>query len=292
MYIGRFAPSPTGPLHFGSLCCALASYLDAKANNGQWHLRIEDIDPPRCQLGADQQIINQLHQHGLRPDSIEFQSTHLKRYQTALASLIKLPEVYYCDCSRKDIIARGGHELGFCMARQHEIDTSNAAIRVQLAISQKWYDEIQGEQYESAAQTELILKRRDGIFAYPLAVVVDDIALNATHILRGYDLINVAAGQVALYHLLGARAPHFMHIPVASNPFGQKLSKQNKAPSLDSSAPEKNVYAALVHLNQSVPSHSPVLSDMLEHAVEHWDRTQIPASASVQAPDQLAYLNE
>lgn len=292
MYIGRFAPSPTGPLHFGSLCCALASYADAKANQGQWHLRIEDLDPPRCQPGASEVIIEQLHSHGLVPDSISYQSQHLDRYQSTLEQLITRPNVYYCDCTRKEIVSRGGTEQGYCLSRQEQIDPNDAAIRVRLETQPSWNDLIQGQQQNSHASTELILKRRDGLHAYPLAVVVDDVDLGATHIVRGYDLIDVAAGQIELYKLLNAPVPEFLHIPVAANRFEQKLSKQNKAPALDANDAITHLQLALRHLNQPRNDQLKSVSDMLEFAVEHWRRDLIPSIHSVPAPDHLSYQLE
>ena len=258
-YIGRFAPSPTGPLHEGSLVAALASWLDARAHGGQWLVRIEDVDLPRCVPGADQTILRQLAACGLIPDQAPvWQSQRSGLYQEALDRLIANRLAYPCACSRKDIElalqasgqAKPRHgELvypGTC--RQGLQGRTARAWRFATAThtATHWVDRRLGPQKQDVATEvgDFVLKRADGLFAYQLAVVVDDAAQGITHIVRGEDLADNTARQILLQQALGYSTPQYLHTPLVLAADGQKLSKQNGAKSLDTSTP-KAALAAL-----------------------------------------------
>ena len=282
-YIGRFAPSPTGPLHFGSLVSALASYLDAKSQGGKWLVRMEDLDPPREQPGAATEILHSLEAHGLDWDGeVLYQSTRLDTYRDQLESLIQADLVYPCKCSRQRLQGLGGIYDGYC--RNHSISNDTPiAWRLKLydvpeGFTQcetiRFYDAIQGEQTQNLRTQagDQILKRRDGFYAYPLAVVVDDIAQGITHIIRGSDLLDVTGRQIFFFQLLGKTPPLFGHVPLAIQENGQKLSKQNHAPPLLPQYAGRNLWQALRFLGQNPPSD---LADseprvLLQWGLTHW----------------------
>ena len=251
-YRGRFAPSPTGPLHAGSLVAALGSWLDARKNGGKWLLRIEDLDTPRCILGADQLIQSQLLACGLFWDEAPtFQSKHQDRYQKALERLNELKCLYSCTCSRQTItnnLAELGVQTprnqemvypGTCRPSQLESHTSSeisdlkAAWRVALPPNCQidFEDLALGTQSQNLNQQvgDFILRRSDGLFTYQLAVVVDDAEQGITHIVRGEDLLSNTARQIYLQTLLGYTTPHYKHLPLVLDEHGEKLSKQTLA---------------------------------------------------------------
>ena len=269
-YRGRFAPSPTGPLHAGSLVAALASWLDARAHGGQWLVRIEDVDLPRCIPGADQHILQQLADCGLIPDEAPvWQCQRSASYQQALDQLITQQKAYPCTCSRKDIeqaLQALGREKprhgelvypGTCRQGLHgkvgrawrfRTDAGDQARPDTLATTH-WIDRRQGPQAQNVSTEvgDFVLKRADGLFAYQLAVVVDDAAQGITHIVRGEDLADNTARQILLQQAFGYPRPQYLHTPLVLADDGQKLSKQNGAQALDTSTPE----AALAALNQA-----------------------------------------
>jgi glutamyl-Q tRNA(Asp) synthetase len=254
-YIGRFAPSPTGPLHAGSLVAALASWLDARAHNGQWLVRIEDIDTPRCVKGADQGILEQLAAFGLVTDgepAWQSQRTHL--YENALFHLINKGWVYPCGCSRKEIegvyvsqgqgIARLSAAIypGTCRdglngkpARAWRLNVQAVMEALHIPQTLQWHDRRMGHQQQDVAREvgDFVLKRADGLWAYQLAVVVDDADQGITHVVRGEDLHDNTARQILLQKALGLPAPIYMHTPLVMGENGEKLSKQNGALALD-----------------------------------------------------------
>lgn len=252
-YIGRFAPSPTGPLHAGSLVAALASWLDARAHNGQWLVRIEDVDLPRCIPGADQTILQQLAACGLHPDAPPvWQSRRTARYQQALEHLITTDQAYACGCSRKDIedtqrtqgIEKPRHgELvypGTCRDGLHGKSARAWRFKTPTSSVVQWNDRLLGAQSQdvSNAVGDFVLLRADGLFAYQLAVVVDDAAQGVTHIVRGEDLAENTPRQLLLQSALGYPAPEYLHTPLVLAADGQKLSKQNGAAALDTATPQ------------------------------------------------------
>lgn len=292
-YIGRFAPSPTGALHFGSLVAALASYLHAHAHNGQWLVRMEDLDPPREQPGAAAAILRSLEAHGLHwHGSVLYQSERLKAYAEALEQLKAANLIYVCDCTRQDLQAMGGIYNGRC--RQRDVDSNKPhALRLTLygtpqfpAQQLCFTDLFQGEQIQDLRRDagDPIVKRKDGLFAYQLAVVVDDIIQGVTHVIRGMDLLEVTARQIVLFKLLGSKPPAFGHVPLVLNDSGQKLSKQNLAPALDSSQAAKNLWHALVFLGQNPPTDFGVIDtaggvdEILAWARRHWNSHSLLAT--------------
>lgn len=285
-YIGRFAPSPTGPLHFGSLVTALASYLHARSNQGQWLVRMEDLDPPREQAGAADSILQSLEAHGLLWDgSVLYQSQRLDAYQCTLDRLLHAGLVYRCDCTRQDLQAMGGIYTGRC--RQGAVAPGAPhALRLKLYDIPQQTDEcvcftdiFQDEQQQNLrlAAGDAILKRKDGLFAYQLAVVVDDIAQGVTHIIRGMDLLEVTGRQIVLFHLLDAAAPTFGHLPLVLNDSGRKLSKQNLAPPIENTAAAGNLWRALVFLRQNPPAdlQRATVNDLLTWGSENWDGSNL-----------------
>lgn len=279
-YRGRFAPSPTGPLHFGSLVTALASYLEAKSQNGQWLIRIEDLDPLREPAEATDQIISSLDAHGLLADEpVHFQSRHHEAYHAAIEYLLSKGKAYRCACSRKQLQANRGRHPQRCKNNDTSRDTP-FAIRFALNNEQcHWHDQLLGPQHQivHAEIDDPVILRKEGFFAYQLAVVVDDIAQGITHVVRGSDLLDMTAQQLQIYRAFDATAPHWLHIPVIVNDEGQKLSKQNHAPALDNHTPVKNLFAALNALNQQPPRSllAEPVENLLEWACMHWKRRAI-----------------
>jgi glutamyl-Q tRNA(Asp) synthetase len=292
-YIGRFAPSPTGPLHAGSLVAALASWLDARAHGGQWLVRIEDVDTPRCITGADQLILQQLATCGLVPNApVKWQSQRSDAYQAALDTLIAKGWAYPCGCSRKDIEdaqALMGHTRerhtaavypGTCRdglngkaARAWRLNVQRVIDELQLATPLTWQDRLLGSQQQDVAKEvgDFVLRRADGLWAYQLAVVVDDAAQGITHIVRGADLTDNTARQILLQSALGLPTPSYMHTPLVLGENGEKLSKQNGAEALDLSNPlvALNASAALLNL---VPQ-SGSLTDALTQWVKAYEKS-------------------
>ncbi len=259
-YRGRFAPSPTGPLHAGSLVAALASYLDAKAHGGQWLVRIEDVDTPRCIVGADKVILQQLADLGLHPDEPPiYQSQRGHLYQAALDQLIANRQVFPCSCSRKDVaaaiakanpLAKPKHgELvypGTCRHGMTQVLPTNAQPAWRFITSGEVKSQI----------GDFVLKRSDGCFTYQLAVVVDDAAQDITHVVRGADLADNTPRQIALQQALGLPKLHYLHTPLVLAADGEKLSKQNGAEALDTSNPLKtlNISAKVLGLPEQTGS--------------------------------------
>lgn len=235
-YVGRFAPSPSGPLHDGSLAAAMASYLDARTHRGQWLLRIEDIDTPRTVAGADQVIMQQLQALGMRWDAAHvWQSHRLDRYQAVFDSLHMQGLVYGCACTRRELQTQGPYP-GTCSGGLAPGRQARAwRVRVPPGVVQ-FEDRWLGPQSQDVAAEvgDFIIKRADGLWAYQFVVVIDDGDQGVTDIVRGADLLDSTARQRALAGLLGFEAPRIMHVPLVLDQAGQKLSKQNHAAALDS----------------------------------------------------------
>jgi glutamyl-Q tRNA(Asp) synthetase len=281
-YCGRLAPSPTGPLHFGSLVTALASYLEARAHNGQWLVRIEDLDPLRESPEAAGQILYSLARHQLYWDGdIRYQSSRLDLYRQLADRLVARGRAYYCGCSRKELKANGGHHPFYCRTRGTSPPDRPAAIRFALDNENaRWHDRILGDQHQSvrAKLDDPVIIRKEGFVAYQLAVVVDDIDQGITDVVRGSDLLETTAQQRQICQALNGTPPGWAHIPVVLNHQGQKLSKQNQAAALDDSQPGRNLWYALSSLGQRPPqalrSDSPVR--ILAWAREYWALEHIP----------------
>ncbi|MES2483529.1 MAG: tRNA glutamyl-Q(34) synthetase GluQRS [Pseudomonadota bacterium] len=268
-YIGRFAPSPTGPLHAGSLVAALASWLDARAHGGRWLVRIEDVDTPRCVPGADQTILSQLTACGLVPDAPPlWQSTRGAHYQAALDRLVAVGLAYPCGCSRKDIaqaLAAAGQgrerhgELvypGTCRGGLQGKAARAWRFRVPDDAFVDWSDRRLGPQRQDVAHEvgDFVLRRADGLWAYQLAVVVDDAAEGITHVVRGEDLADNTARQILLQGALGLPMPAYLHTPLVLGADGDKLSKQNGAVALDTRDPLRRLREAGAVLGLPVSS--------------------------------------
>lgn len=253
VYRGRFAPSPTGSLHAGSLVAALASYLDAKAHGGQWLVRIEDVDAPRCIQGMDIVILQQLTALGLAPDEPPvYQSQRSLLYQAAQDKLIKNKQVFPCSCSRKDVAAAIATANPSAKPKHGELvypGTCRHGMKQQLAPSAQpsWRFITSGE--VKAQIGDFVLKRADGCFTYQLAVVVDDALQGITHVVRGADLLDNTPRQIALQQALGYPALQYLHTPLVMAEDGEKLSKQNGAAALDVTNPLKTLNAAAKVLN-------------------------------------------
>ena len=281
-YIGRFAPSPTGPLHAGSLVAALASWLDARAHGGQWLVRIEDVDSTRCLPGMDQTILQQLTACGLISDLPPlYQSQRAPLYQQALDQLIASGHAYPCGCSRRDIELALQHsgqvkprhgELiypGTCRHGLHGKPARAWRLNTQAQPPLNWQDRRLGEQSQDVAAEvgDFILKRADGCFAYQLAVVVDDAAQGISDVVRGQDLADNTARQILLQRALRLPTPRYLHTPLVLGPNGEKLSKQNGARALDTPHPlaALNHAAAVLGLSEQ---HE--LTDALANWVAQW----------------------
>lgn len=285
-YRGRFAPSPSGPLHFGSLIAALASFLDAKSQSGQWLVRIEDIDTPRIVKGASDLILKTLDAYGLHWDEeVCYQSNQLDFYQDHLQPLLNAKQLYACQCTRKQIKALGGTYNNAC--RDINLPFENQAVRIKQNYPVKTFnDAVQGDVLvsESFATEDYILKRRDGLFAYQLVVVLDDINQDITHIVRGADLLEPTVRQISLFKQFSKNIPNFAHVPLAVAEPGFKLSKQNYAPSIDISKPQLALYDALRFLGQNPPTdllHLTV-TELIHWAITHWDLTEVPKVNEIQ----------
>jgi glutamyl-Q tRNA(Asp) synthetase len=291
-YIGRFAPSPTGLMHMGSLMAAVASYLEARRHAGRWLLRIEDLDPPREFPGASQSFLDTLERFGFTWDAAPiYQSKRSERYMEILQILRREGWVYPCSCSRK-ILREDGligvdglRYSGRCRGVVH---TNYEGLAYRVSVPDREYDfldQVQGMQTQNLAQMvgDFVLRRADLLWAYQLAVVVDDADCGVTHIVRGADLLDSTPRQLYLQEILGFSHPQYLHIPVITNLQGEKLSKQTLAPALQTGAEAAQLWQALSLLWQAPPAQLrfAALGEVWEWAHLHWDTTKIPQKRSV-----------
>jgi len=284
--VGRFAPSPTGPLHLGSLYTALGSFLSARSQQGRWLVRMDDLDTPRNMPGADSHILATLEAFGLQWDgAVMYQSHCLNDYQERLRQLEQGGWLYPCVCSRKILSQLSGDIYpGTCR------DLANPAPPYALRIKTDgraiaFTDGLQGTRRENLAtgHGDFILKRRDGIIAYPFAVVIDDYLQQVTQIVRGVDLLAVTPRQIYLQQLLGFPTPSYMHLPVIVDATGAKLSKQNKAQAVGTDAPGQTLFLLLNGLGQTPPpemKNAPV-AEQLAWAIPHWRPLALTAKTVV-----------
>jgi len=336
-YRGRFAPSPTGPLHFGSLAAAVGSYLDAKKHHGTWLVRMEDLDAPRCVSGAADDILHTLEAFGLHWDGeILYQSQHTAAYEEALQRLKDSGVVYPCCCTRREIADSALHGIdgpvypGTCRngipagreGRAWRVRTDYAFLplfrgKVRMGVEkreshvftpslslplQRGGDIVSNEAVEVVAQfddalqghliqhleTEIgdfVVKRADGLFAYQLAVVVDDASQHITHVVRGADLLHSTPRQIYLQRLLGLPTPHYMHLPIAVNAQGEKLSKQTLAPAVTADDAVATLIAVLEFLRQQPPAElrQGRVEEVLGWAVEHWQPERLKGCRQIPA---------
>ena len=299
--IGRFAPSPTGPLHFGSLLAALASYLEAKTKQGKWLVRMEDLDKPREVLGAASHILRTLEQFGFEWDGeVVYQSQRSELYQEALTQLEKKSLIYRCKCSRKEIADSYNHKPVHQAPAHHGIDgliypgtcrhlnITEMPFSSRIKVSNQpisFNDAVQGIITQNLATQlgDFVLKRADGLFAYQLAVVVDDQTQGVTQIVRGADLLDSTPRQIYLQHQLNYPTPTYAHIPVASNVAGEKLSKQTLAPAITSEQASSWLIKALDFLGQTPPAALASCShiEILSWAKAHWQLAKVPKQRSI-----------
>ncbi len=285
-YRGRFAPSPSGPLHFGSLVAAVASFVDARAHNGRWLLRIEDIDPPREQAGAADAILRTLEAHQLHWDEpVLYQSTRTQAYRQALSEL--QDQLYRCQCNRQRLASLGGPYDRRCLHQPPPTD-ARCALRIRYDPSAadnttaplSFDDVIQGKQYAcTKAQDDFILVRKDGLFAYQLAVAVDDGLQKINHVIRGSDLLDSTFRQGYLLTQLGIEVPQYGHLPLVVDRQGEKLCKQHGAAALDNRRAPQNIAQALVFLGHRPPAelvNTGNSEDLLLWAAKNWQRQRIP----------------
>ncbi len=295
-YVGRFAPSPTGPLHAGSLVAALGSWLDARAHGGRWLVRIEDVDTPRCVPGADREILRQLDALGLRADAPPlWQSRRGSHYAAALDGLVVTGRAYACGCTRQEIaraLAAQGRERarhaervypGTCRLERGGLQGRPARawrLRVDDDAVLRWNDRRLGAQLQDVAAEvgDFVLRRADGLWAYQLAVVVDDAACAVTDIVRGEDLADNTPRQVLLQRALGLPTPRYLHLPLVRAADGDKLSKQHGAPALDVREPLAPLAAAAAVLGLPVPAAT-ALDDWLHGAIATWRARRLEGAA-------------
>lgn len=269
-YIGRFAPTPSGPLHLGSLVTAAASWLDARAHGGRWLLRVDDIDPPREVPGAADTIRQQLDSFGLHWDGdVIYQSQRHARYQAAIDQLLARDKAFYCSLSRKDLAAFPGGHPGPDVAVPPRAET---AIRLAVPAAPVVFDDAcAGPQHVNLAEEggAFVIRRRDGLYAYQLACAVDDAALGISHVLRGDDLLGSSARQIAVLEALGHTPPRYAHWPVVRDADGLKLSKSAGSAALDTRQAPGELHRALRCLKLDTDGQAPV-TEQLTQALAQW----------------------
>jgi len=292
-YRGRFAPSPTGPLHFGSLIAAVGSFLQARSQNGEWWLRIENIDPPREAEGAIDAILSSLEAHGLTWDGeAQYQQTRQARYAEALEEIQQSGRLYACSCSRQQIAKTTGHTTGpliypgTCRGMSKpqygphalRVDTRNSVILFE--------DLIQGNQQIDLVKDsgDFVLRRADGLYSYQLAVALDDVEQGMTEVVRGSDLLDCTPRQIFVQQLLGFTPPQYAHLPIAIDPStGQKLSKQTMAPALNDKQAVHNLWQVLKFLGQQPPLalRDSNVDEFWSWAIPQWQFNMVPRTAAI-----------
>ncbi len=303
LYRGRFAPSPTGPLHFGSLVAAVGSFLDARARGGEWLLRMEDIDAPRCSMAAAEDILRTLESFGFAWNgAVVWQHQRQAAYADALLQLQKIEQVFPCACTRRELadslLATDGAAIypGTCRLGMAEGKKAQAwRVRVSPASASAapivFEDAIQGriESDLSRDAGDFIVRRADGMFAYQLAVVVDDAAAEITHVVRGADLLLSTARQIFLQHCLGLPAPFYAHLPVVVNAAGEKLAKQTLATPLDSKRPMVGLISALTLLGHKPPPElvDASLDELWAWAIRHWRLENVPRQRALPVAEKF-----
>jgi glutamyl-Q tRNA(Asp) synthetase len=289
VYRGRFAPSPTGPLHFGSLVSALGSYLDAKVHGGEWLVRIEDVDKLRCRPEHEAAILRTLERYGFRWDgAIMRQSERTEAYREALEGLLRKALIFGCSCTRKEIgdstpgVDGASIYPGIC---RNSLPDGNKARSCRIRVPDRdisFVDEVQGVLTQNLARDvgDFVVLRADGLFTYQLAVVVDDAEQKVNHIVRGADLLDSTPRQLFLQQSLGLPPPQYAHLPVAVNEAGKKLSKQTLAVPLIDESPVPALWQALNFLGQHPPQElgKASLGEIWEWAMAHWSLSLVPKS--------------
>jgi len=276
--VGRFAPSPTGELHFGSLLAALGSYLDARSRNGEWLVRIENIDPPREVDGAGLRQIETLARHGLESDrDVVWQIDSTARHEQAIAALVDRGLAFHCGCTRADL-PESGRYPGTC---RRDLPTGRSARSIRLLVDEQsvnFDDAIQGHCVQCPATEcgDFVIRRADGLIAYQLAVVVDDASAGVTDVVRGSDLIESTARQILVYRALGLDPPRYGHLPLVVDESGRKLSKSESDDPIRHGAPDGNLRRALNCLGHPPPSDLKTIEELLEWGVANWRVGKVP----------------
>jgi glutamyl-Q tRNA(Asp) synthetase len=284
-YIGRFAPTPSGFLHFGSLVAALASYLDARSVGGRWLVRMEDLDPPREAPGAQAAILRTLESYGFEWDGeVVYQSLRHAAYAEVIERLFSHGLAYACTCSRKQLEPYHGIYPGLCRNAGHPQE--DAAIRLRVPeLNYHFIDRVQGrfEQHLGREAGDFVIRRRDGLYAYQLAVVLDDAWQGITDIVRGADLLDSTPRQLYLQELLGLRQPRYLHVPLITQPDGHKLGKSYRSPPLEADQAAPLLVRALRALGQAAPSElaEAMPEEVLKWGIAHWDAELIPRTLTL-----------
>jgi glutamyl-Q tRNA(Asp) synthetase len=288
-YVGRFAPTPSGFLHFGSLVAALASWLDARAVGGRWLLRMEDIDPPREAPGAQAAILHTLENYGLEWDGeVVYQSQRHGAYADVVEHLFRQGLAYACTCSRKQLEGYNGIYPGLCRNAGHARDEGAIRLRVP-ELTYRFEDRVQGlfEQHLGREVGDFVIRRRDALYAYQLAVVLDDAWQGVTDIVRGADLLDNTPRQLYLQELLGLSQPRYLHVPLITQPDGHKLGKSYRSAPLPTEQATPLLLRALRALGQATDAGMAQSSpaEVLAHAARHWNPDAIPRRPSVPEAD-------
>ncbi|QIE89885.1 tRNA glutamyl-Q(34) synthetase GluQRS [Pseudomonas nitroreducens] len=286
-YIGRFAPTPSGYLHFGSLVAAVASYLDARSVGGKWLVRMEDLDPPREMPGAQAAILETLERYGFEWDGpVQRQSDRHAAYSAQVEQWLRSGLAYACTCSRKQLEGSNGIYPGTCRDAQHDWH-GDVAIRIRVPeLDYRFTDRLQGEFHQHLGREvgDFIIRRRDGLFAYQLAVVLDDAWQGVTDIVRGADLLDNTPRQLYLQELLGIAAPRYLHVPLIIQPDGHKLGKSYRSPPLEAAQASPLLVRALKALGQNPPAGlaQSAPGDVLTWGIRHWNADAIPHSLTLE----------
>lgn len=283
MYVGRFAPTTSGPLHLGSLVAALASYLDSRAHHGTWLLRLDDIDEPRVSVSAENIALTTLKTHGMHWDGvISRQTDHIHKYEEAVAQLQASQQTFYCTCSRSMLRGKSTYP-GYCRLKSEQPEEP-ASIRVRAPQSTlSFTDRIQGRIAGKLSDVggDFVIMRKERIASYPLAVVVDDDATGITHVVRGSDLLENTFAQLYLIQQLGLAEPRYAHIPILNQRDEIKLSKRDNARMIDNSTPTLNLISSLHMLGMEPPAKLTKPQALLEWGVAHWDIANVPKQRAV-----------
>lgn len=281
---GRFAPSPTGELHFGSLVAAVASFLNAKSRGGRWLVRVEDIDPPREIAGSADRILHSLQTFGLRSDEpVVFQGQRKDQHRSAVDQLLDSGQAYWCGCSRKDIPSSGIYP-GTC-SKGIPAGKSPRAVRLRTSEQPVCFDDlVQGKIRENLAETvgDFVIWRADGLPAYQLAVVVDDAFQGVTEVVRGHDLLSSTGRQIHVANCLGLNSPSYAHHPVVVTPDRQKLSKRLNSDPIVAASRRQTLAEALRFLGQPCPRGLDI-DDSWSWALANWDLSRIPQTGQAEA---------
>ena len=287
LYKGRFAPSPTGPVHFGTLIAAVASYLQAKINNGAWLIRIEDVDTTRKVKGADAEILHTLEAFGFQwHGEIIYQSGQTQHYQQALDKLIAQSRIFPCTCSRKQLAATNSDVYpGTCRHRQLPENEEHSLRLLVDDINIEFTDAVMAKQSQNLQRQcgDFVVRRRDGLFAYQLAVVVDDALQGITEVVRGTDLLDSTARQIYLQRLLHYPTPDYCHLPLATDTSGNKISKSEGGAKVELADKETLLIRTLAFLGQRPPAHLSGChsDDIWDWAETNWNLASVPGKHAI-----------